>query len=59
MNKKTSILYIITKSVWAGAGKYTHDLAVNLPKKSFNVMVAAGGTETLAKKITKAGGGFR
>ncbi len=53
MNKKstkTKILYIITKSVWAGAGKYTYDLATNLPG-AFDVHVAAGGQNVLAKKL--------
>lgn len=55
------ILYIITKSVWGGAGKYVYDLAVNLPKNEFEVFVAAGaasnaadGENKLAQEIKKA-----
>ncbi|MFH1979248.1 MAG: glycosyltransferase [Patescibacteria group bacterium] len=48
---KRKILYIITKSRWAGAGKYTHDLATNLPPEQFEVVVAAGGEGQMAKKI--------
>ncbi len=50
-NSKLKILYIITKSVWGGAGKYVYDLASNLPKDEFEVHVAAGGLGELAKKI--------
>lgn len=55
MTDKTRVLYIITKSVWAGAGKYVYDLATGLPKDQFEVFVAAGGRDTLAQKIIKAG----
>ncbi len=53
--KTIKILYIITKSVWAGAGKYVYDLAAGLPKDQFEVFVAAGGRDALAQKIIKAG----
>ncbi|MFH1956582.1 MAG: glycosyltransferase [Patescibacteria group bacterium] len=53
MSKK-SILYIITKSVWAGAGKYVYDLATGLPQTRFRPIVAAGGTSLLAEKIISA-----
>ncbi|MBU4223615.1 glycosyltransferase, partial [Patescibacteria group bacterium] len=53
--KTTKILYIITKSVWAGAGKYVYDLATALPKNQFEVFVAAGGNGELAKKIKDTG----
>ena len=52
---KRKVLYIITKSVWAGAGKYTHDLAVSLPKDRYNPIVAAGGRGAMAEKIISAG----
>ncbi len=51
---KKSILYIITKSVWAGAGKYVYDLATGLPKNKFEVIVAAGGRGIMAEKIIAA-----
>jgi glycosyltransferase involved in cell wall biosynthesis len=53
--KTIKILYIITKSVWAGAGKYVYDLATALPQTRFRSMVAAGGNGELAKKIKEAG----
>ncbi len=52
---KKKILYIITKSVWGGAGKYVYDLAMNLPKDKFDVFVAAGGKGELAKKLIASG----
>jgi len=53
--KKKKVLYIITKSVWAGAGKYVYDLATSLPQARFRSMVAAGGDGELAQKIKQAG----
>jgi glycosyltransferase involved in cell wall biosynthesis len=52
---KKKALYIITKSIWAGAGKYVYDLATNLPKDEFEVFVAGGGQGELAQKIKEAG----
>ncbi len=51
---RKKILYIITKSVWGGAGKYVYDLAINLPKDRFELFVAAGDRDELAKKIIEA-----
>ena len=42
--RKKKILFVITKSNWGGAQRYVYDLATNLPKKSFDVAVAFGGT---------------
>ncbi len=53
--KRKKILYIITKSVWGGAGKYVYDLATNLSKDRFEVFVAAGGQNELAQKLISAG----
>lgn len=53
--KTIKILYIITKSVWAGAGKYVYDLATGLPQTMFRSIVAAGGQGELAQKIKEAG----
>ncbi len=53
-NKKKA-LYIITKSVWAGAGKYVYDLAKGLPSNEFEVFVAGGGKGALAQKLEKTG----
>lgn len=51
---KKKILYIITKSVWAGASKYVYDLATGLPKDKFEVFVAGGGKGEMAQKIINA-----
>ena len=44
MVKKKKILYVITKSNYGGAQRYIHDLAINLPRDLFDVVVAFGGT---------------
>lgn len=51
---KKSILFIVTKSVWGGAGKYVYDLATNL-SPDFNVSVAAGGKGELFSRSNQAG----
>ncbi|MDB5187785.1 MAG: glycosyl transferase family protein [Candidatus Kaiserbacteria bacterium] len=43
-NKRIKILYIITKSNFGGAQRYIYDLATALPKDTFDVVVAYGGT---------------
>lgn len=53
--KKKKILYVITKSNWGGAQRYVYDLATNLPKARFDVVVALGGTGELGEKLTEAG----
>ena len=40
-NKK-KIIYLVTQSEWGGAQKYIYDLATNLPKDRFDILVAAG-----------------
>jgi len=42
---RKKILYIITKSAWGGATRYTYDLAVNLPQDKFEARIAAGPAE--------------
>src|SRR3989338_7976871 len=49
------ILFVITKSVWGGAGKYVYDLATNLPKDKFDVRVAAACEGELVQKLRQAG----
>ncbi|MCK6462537.1 MAG: glycosyltransferase family 4 protein [Candidatus Pacebacteria bacterium] len=49
------VLFIITKSVWGGAQKYVHDIAVNLPKDKFQAAVAGGGSGPMADKIKAEG----
>lgn len=41
---RTKILYVVTKSNFGGAQRYVYDLATNLPRESFDVTVAFGGT---------------
>ena len=48
-------LFVVTKSVWGGAQKYLLDLAANLPKETFQVMVAAGGRGPLASRCGEHG----
>lgn len=51
---KKKILYVITKSVWGGAQRYVYDLATNLPKDKFEVVVVTGGEGRLAEKLREA-----
>jgi glycosyltransferase involved in cell wall biosynthesis len=53
--KRKKILFVITKSVWGGAGKYVYDLATSLPKDAFDVSVTFGGTGPLSEKLIDAG----
>lgn len=60
MNKETSkrphkILLVITKSNWGGAQKYTHDLAVGLKQRGFDVLVAAGGNGEMMHRLNETG----
>ena len=50
-NKPSKVVYVITKSVWSGAGKYVFDLASNLPKNRFYPIIAAGGQDDLARRL--------
>ena len=54
MNEKRKILYLITKSNFGGAQRYVFDLATNLPKDTFEAVVAHGGKETLHKQLNVA-----
>ena len=60
MVKRRKILYIITKGVWGGAGRYVFDLATNLPKDGYEAVVAMGGSEeaktgALTERLAEAG----
>ncbi len=55
MTKKNKILYIITKSNFGGAQRYVFDLAINLPKDTFDVTVVLGGDGILNDKLKKVG----
>ncbi len=54
-NKKTKILYVITKSNWGGAQRYVYDLATNLQKSKYDVAVVFGGEGELAKRLGDTG----
>ena len=45
------ILYIITKSNWGGAQKHVFDLAVDMKKRGYDVVVALGGDGILRSKL--------
>ena len=45
------VLFVITKSNWGGAQRYVYDLAINLPKESFEVKVALRGEGLLKQKL--------
>jgi len=52
--RKSKILYIITKSNWGGAQRYVFDLSLN-SKDKFEVVVALGGEGPLKKRLEKEG----
>ncbi len=51
MEHKKKIIFVITKSVWGGAGRYVFDLAVSLHKEGHDVKVAMGGNGLLASRL--------
>lgn len=57
MTKPTrkKILFLITKSSWGGAGHYVFDLATQLDKDAFDVVVALGGSGALYEMLHKKG----
>jgi hypothetical protein len=50
-DKKTKVLYVITKGVWGGAQKYVYSLATNLPKDRFEPIVVCGEGGVLKEKL--------
>ena len=54
MSKKR-ILYIITKSNFGGAQRYVFELASNLPRDEFEVLVSFGGNGLLKEKLVSSG----
>ncbi len=52
--KKRKILFAITKGNWGGAQRYVFDLATNLPKDLFEVVVALGQGFALKEKLEKS-----
>ena len=55
INRPKKILFLITKATWGGAQKYVYDLATNLPKEKFEVIVAYGEKGKLAEDLARAG----
>jgi len=53
--KKVKILYCITKANMGGAQKYVHDLAISLPKETYNTTVLIGNDGPLNEKLTGQG----
>lgn len=51
---RKKILFVITKSVWGGAGRYVYDLATRLPSADFDIAVAAGGDGPLFARLEAA-----
>lgn len=54
MDKK-KILYFITKGNFGGAQRYVFDLATNLPRDQFEVLVVLGEGDFLEKKLIEKG----
>ena len=53
--RKKKILYVITKSNFGGAQRYVYELATSLPKDTYEVIVAFGGSGILKGKLEAAG----
>ncbi len=51
MSMKKKILFVITKGNFGGAQKYVYDLATNLPKEKFEVIVACGEGDKLREEL--------
>lgn len=49
--ERQKILYVITKGNWGGAQKYVYDLATALPRDTYEVVVAFGGSGVLKQKL--------
>ncbi len=54
-NPKKRILFVITKSNLGGAQRYVYELATALPRETYDVAVAFGGTGLLKEKLEAAG----
>ncbi|HEY4494541.1 MAG TPA: glycosyltransferase family 4 protein [Candidatus Paceibacterota bacterium] len=49
--RKKKVLLCITKGNFGGAQRYVYELATNIPKEEFEVVVACGEGETLREKL--------
>lgn len=52
---RLKLLFVITKATRGGAQKYVHDLATNLPRERFDVVLAYGIPGQLAETLEKSG----
>ncbi len=52
-HRQKKVLLVVTKSNLGGAQRYVTDLAVNLPREVFEVVVAAGGDGPLFARLQK------
>ena len=52
---KIKVCFVITKGVWGGAGKYVYQLATNLPKDRYDVLVITGNGQILPDKLKESG----
>lgn len=48
------VLLVITKSNWGGAQKYVYDIATELKRRGYNVVVAAGGNGEMIHRLQEA-----
>lgn len=55
MEARKKILYLITKSNFGGAQRHVFDLATNLSKDKYDIVVALGGSGLLKTKLESAG----
>ncbi len=51
MTQKKKILFAITKGNWGGAQRYVFDLATNIPRDAYDIVVACGEGERLTSKL--------
>ena len=49
------VLFLITKANWGGAQRYVYELATNIPKDSFEAVVAFGSPGRLSENLTARG----
>ena len=50
-HKKIKICLVVTKGVWGGAQKYVYNLATELPREKYDVLVVTGKGEVLKQKL--------
>ena len=53
--KRKKICFVITKGVWGGAQKYVYNIAVELPKDEYDVVVVTGAGDVLKEKLEEKG----